>query len=169
MIAQPLKFAALLAIAGLVSADCDLHNTMTEPTDEVETREALCKPQGADSWTFAMDVSEVAVPTFNGGNALAGVAGNRAFIVYDNYCVPKGIYSPDNEGNDCGIPWWINDIGLPYDIKITSVNTDVGDGYFNFGYSDGAYMIGENGATCGDLSDGLEAEVGCKTGFPVNG
>ncbi|KAF9885514.1 hypothetical protein FE257_012841 [Aspergillus nanangensis] len=169
MIAQPLKLAALLAIAGLVSADCDLHNTMTEPETEPETREALCKPQGADSWTFAMDNSAVSVPTFNGENALAGVAGNSAFIVYDNYCVPQGTYSPDNEGNDCGIPYWINDLGLPYDIKVSSVDFGLGGGYFNIEYSDGAYMIGENGATCEDISDGLYAEEGCKTGFPVNG
>ncbi|KAL5356333.1 hypothetical protein BJX96DRAFT_162390 [Aspergillus floccosus] len=172
MISQTLKLAAILAFSGLsslVSADCDLHNTLTEPMTEPETRTALCQTMNPDSWTFALDVSMVSVPTFDGDNPLAGVAGNTAFIVYDNDCIPIGIYSPDEEGNDCGVPYWINDIGLPYDIAISQVNLDVGDPSFTINYANGAYMIGENGATCQDISDGLYAEQACHAAFPING
>ncbi|GAB1214930.1 hypothetical protein ATERTT37_004111 [Aspergillus terreus] len=172
MISQTLKLASLLAfcgLSGLVSADCDLHNTLTEPMTEPETRTSLCQTMGPDSWTFALDVSEVSVPTFDGDNPLEGVAGNTAFIVYNNDCIPIGIYSPDDEGNDCGVTYWINDIGLPYDIAISQVNFDVGAPSFTINYANGAYMIGENGATCQDISDGLYAEQACHAAFPING
>ncbi|EAW06733.1 uncharacterized protein ACLA_084280 [Aspergillus clavatus NRRL 1] len=169
MISQPLKLAGHLAIFSLVNADCVLHTTLKEQVTKPEKRPELCQAMGPDSWTFAMQISAVSVPTFDGDNPFAGYTGTKSFIVYDNNCIAKGVYSPDNEDNDCGIPYWINDIGMPYDIKISQVNMALGAGDFTIGYANGDYMIGENGATCQDISKGLRAVTACHTAFPING
>lgn len=164
-----LNLATLFTIVSLANADCVLHNTLKKPMKKPEKRTELCQTMGPGHWTFAMDISEVAVPTFNGDNPWGGLAGNKAFIVYDNDCIPRGVYSPD-QGNDCGIPYWINDIArLPYDIKIEEVNMNMGGGDFTIAYANGEYMIGENGAICQDISDGLYAEMACGTAFPIHG
>ncbi|KAL4861059.1 hypothetical protein BDV12DRAFT_180807 [Aspergillus spectabilis] len=159
----------LLAIPALVQAECKLNNAIEEDEKTVESEGALCKPQGEDSWTFAMQLSEVGVPTFDGDNAYAGVTGNKAFIIYDNACNRVGVYGPDNEDNDCAIPYVIQESFLPYVLTVTQVNFDLGGGDFTFAYANGDYMIGENGATCEDISDGLRGVEACKTGFPING
>ncbi|KAL2839454.1 hypothetical protein BJX68DRAFT_272135 [Aspergillus pseudodeflectus] len=160
---------SLLAIPSFVRAECRLHNAIEEDEKTQEDREALCLGQGEDSWTFSLQISMVSVPTFDGDNPFEGVAGHQAFIIYDNTCMRRGVYSPDNEGNDCGINYVIEEDWLPYTIVVTHVNWDVGDPYFYFNYANGAYMIGENGATCTDISSGLRAEQGCKSAFPING
>ncbi|KAL3464405.1 hypothetical protein BJX64DRAFT_286533 [Aspergillus heterothallicus] len=58
---------------------------------------------------------------------------------------------------------------LPYVLTITHINFNVANGYFRLVYANGAYMIGENQATCSDLMSGLRVGVGCKTGFPLHG
>ncbi|KAL3496298.1 hypothetical protein BJX62DRAFT_118908 [Aspergillus germanicus] len=160
---------SLLAIPSLVRAECRLNNAIEDDEKTIEDREALCLGQGEDSWTFALQISEVSVPTFDGDNPFEGVAGHQAFIIYDNTCMRRGVYSPDNEGNDCGLNYVIQEDWLPYIITVTRINWDVGSPYFYFTYANGAYMIGENGATCTDISSGLRAEQGCKSAFPING
>ncbi|KUL81700.1 hypothetical protein ZTR_09665 [Talaromyces verruculosus] len=171
MISNLLTVIPLLAMYGfsLVHAGCNLQNVIEDGDRGVEDRKELCMGQGEGDWTFSLQISEVSVPTFDGGNAYGGVAGNTAFIIYDNTCNRLGVYSPDEEGNDCGIPYYISETWLPYDIIIKRVNFDVGDGDFRFSYGAGDYMIGENHTECNDMSEGLRAEVGCKTAFPLNG
>lgn len=161
------SLATAIALLGHVSADCQLKNTLRAPETSPETRKELCEPQGEGSWTFAMDISEVDVPTFNAGAPWAGLAGNNAWIIYDNNCIPYGVYGPD--GNDCGTPYVIEDYFLPYVLTVKSINTDLGAGSFKFAYANGLYSIGNNGCTCGDLSSGLEGEQGCKCAFPLEG
>ena len=156
-----------MAMSGLVAADCQLSNSLTPATTGVETRTALCLPQGAGSWTFSLDTSEVNVPTFNGGAPFGGLAGNVAYTIYDNTCTIQGVYGPS--GNDCGTPYVIEENFLADVLTVTSINTDVGGASFTFTYGDGQYSIGNNGCTCGDLSSGLEGETGCKCAFPVDG
>lgn len=167
MYRQILSLATAVALLGHASADCQLTNTLSAPETSPETRTQLCMPQGEGSWTFAMDISEVDVPTFNSGAEWAGLAGNNAYIIYDNNCVPYGVYGPD--GNDCGTPYVIEDYFLPYVLTVQDIDTDVGGGYFKFAYANGLYTIGNNGCTCEDLSSGLEAEQGCKCAFPLEG
>ncbi|KAK2763032.1 hypothetical protein FQN54_009665 [Arachnomyces sp. PD_36] len=170
MLSRLPTFLPLFALSGLlptVHAACGLSNIIEDGDRGVETREELCKPQGEDAWTFGMQLSQVSVPTFNGGNAYGGVAGSNAFIVYDNYCERLGIYEPEKD--DCAIPYEITETWLPWDIIIEQVNYSVGDGDFSFAYAAGDYMIGENGATCEEIGGGLRVEIGCKSAFPVNG
>lgn len=171
MISKLLTVIPLLAMCGLplVDAKCRLHNALEKKDKGVEKRKELCMGQGKGDWTFSMQLSEVSVPTFDGSDPYAGVAGHNAFIIYDNECNRKGVYAPDNEGSDCAIPYSISENWMPYEIDIKRVNFDVGGGDFRFSYGAGDYMIGENHATCSDMSKGLRAEVGCKTAFPLNG
>lgn len=164
---QFFSLATVIAMTGYASAQCQLTNTLSGPESSPETRTELCQPQGEGSWTFAMDISEVDVPTFNGGAPWGGLAGNTAYIIYDNYCVPYGVYGP--EGNDCGTPYVIEDYFLPYVLTVKDIDTDLGGGYFKFVYANGQYTIGNNGCTCSDLSSGLEGEQGCKCAFPLEG
>lgn len=164
---QFLSLATVVAIFGHASADCQLKNTLSAPKTSPEARPELCMPQGEGSWTFAMDDSQIDVPTFNAGDPWAGLAGNNAYIIYDNNCIPYGVYGP--EGNDCGTPYVIEDYFLPYILMIKSIDTDLGGGYFKFAYANGLYTIGNNGCTCEDLSSGLEGEQGCKCAFPLKG
>jgi hypothetical protein len=107
----------------------------------------------------------VAVPTLDGENMWAGVHGNQAFVIYDNNCMPPGVYDP-GQSSDCGIPYVIKENWLPYVLIVKGVNFRLGDERFYFGYANGDYMIGENGTTCGDLNKGLRVDRGCKTAFP---
>ncbi|CEL03557.1 hypothetical protein ASPCAL04711 [Aspergillus calidoustus] len=156
-------------VAPLVRADCQLGNVITDDEKTVESEGALCKPQGEGYYTFAMQNSLVGVPTFDGDNAFAGVTGSSAFIIYDNACNRVGVYGPSNEDNDCGIPYVIMENWLPYVLTVTQVNFAVGGGDFTFSYANGEYMIGENQATCEDISEGLRGVEACKTAFPLNG
>lgn len=165
-----LKAALFLACPSLIQAACTLHNQMDEPETQQDDRDALCQPTGDDTWTFALRTSEVVVPTFDSDNMWAGKAGTKNFIVYDNNCVPQGVYAP--EGNDCGIPYVIDDIEkLPYVITVKSVNFAAAksDAYFRIAYANGDYMIRENQAVCHDMNSGLRVEVGCRAAFPING
>lgn len=167
MLGKIINLAAILAMVGLVNATCQLGNSLTTPETDPETRTQLCIPQGSGSWTFALDTSEVAVPTFNAGAPWAGLAGTVAYIIYDNACIPKGVYAPS--GNDCGTPYVIEENWLADVLTITEIDTDPAGARFTFDYGDGQFSIGNNGCTCGDLSSGLTAETGCKCAFPVDG
>jgi hypothetical protein len=164
-----LSILPLLAVPNLVQAKCQLHNQIEDNERGVEINEDLCKKQGEGDWSFTLEISEVGVPTFDGDNAFAGIAGNSAFILYDNDCNRLGVYGPDNEDNDCGTPYQIVEDFLDYEIIITEVFFDVGDPDFTFEYGNGAYMIGENDDKCVDMSSGLTAHQGCRTHFPLNG
>jgi hypothetical protein len=114
-----------------------------------------------------MDVSEVAVPTFDHDHPLAGVAGHTEYIIYDNTCTPQGAYGLS--GIDCGIPYYIKEDWPPYVLTIEQINTDVGKPYFSFAYANGLYSINNNHCSCQDMFSGLEAEKGCKCAFPIDG
>jgi hypothetical protein len=107
----------LFALFGLIGAECLLSNTLTEDQTQPETRSPLCLPQGADAQTFSMGVSMVAVPTLDGENMWAGVHGNQAFVIYDNYCMPRGVYDP-GQSSDCGVPYVIKENWLPYVLTV---------------------------------------------------
>lgn len=96
--------AAALAMASLATASCQLGNQLSVSDPQPETKSELCVPQGKGSWTFAMDVDEVDVPTFSSGAPWAGDVRGNSFFIYDNACVLKGVYGPGNEGNKCAIP-----------------------------------------------------------------
>jgi hypothetical protein len=49
------------------------------------------------------------------------------------------------------------------------VSFGLGDEGFYFAYANGEYMIRENGATWGDLNEGLRVDRGCKSAFPIEG
>jgi hypothetical protein len=167
---QLLGLVSLLAVPSLVQAGrCRLHNQIEDDEKGVETDDRLCKKQGEGDWSFTLDISEVGVPTFDGDNAFAGISGNYAFILYDNDCNRKGVYSPDDEGGDCGLDYQIVEDFLDWEIIITEVNFDVGRPDFTYLYGNGAYMIGENDDKCHDMSSGLYAHQGCRTHFPLNG
>jgi hypothetical protein len=158
---------AAFAMFSIAAANCQLGNSYTDADAGTESRSQLCVGQGPDSWTFAMDISQVSVPTFNGGSPLAGVSGNKAYLIYDNTCALRGVYAPS--GNDCGTPYTIEENWLPFVLTVTSINTGVGSGYFSFNYGAGKYSINNNGCGCSDMSSGLEAEQGCKCAFPIAG
>jgi hypothetical protein len=160
-------FVSLLAMFGLAQADCQLKNSLDASKAKQETHAELCQPTGEGVFTFAMDTSEVSVPTFNGGNALAGVAGHVTYIIYDNTCTPRGAYGPS--GNDCGTPYVIKENWLPYVLTVNKIDTSVGGPYFSFNYANGKYSINNNHCGCQDMSSGLEAEKGCKCAFPIHG
>lgn len=115
-----------------------------------------------------MDISEVSVPTFNGEAALDGIAGSTAFAIYDEDCNPKGLYSPDQDG-DCGAPYVIEENFLKYVLTVTSVNFGVGSPKFVFSYANGKFSTGNDGCGCDDIGSGLRVEIGCKCPFPVEG
>lgn len=157
--------AILLSAAGFTNAQCTLENSLGNQKGK-ETRSQLCTPQAEGNLQLALDVSEVSVPTLDGDNALAGVAGSKAFIIYDRDCNLLGTYAPS--GNDCGVPY---EIDLALDggpISIGTVNFDVGAPGFEFDFDGNHYNVDNSPCGgCGDLSDGLEAEQGCKCGFYV--
>lgn len=107
------------------------------------------------------------MPTFNGGNAYAGITGNDGFILYDSSCYVYGVFSRHDEGGDCAIPYVID--YFADEITITSIFADVGNPEFTFEYGSETYDADEDEKCggCGDLSDGLRAEVACKCGFYV--
>ena len=162
-------FIAALAMPSLVTAACQLGNALTDSDPPPEPMSELCVPQGEGAWTFAMDVHEINVPTFDSEAPWAGLVSGNSFLIYDNACVVKGVYSPDNEDNDCGIPYFIEENFLPYVLTIESINFDVGSPRFKFVYANGQYSIGENHCTCQDVSHDLEGEQACKCAFPLEG
>ncbi|KAK5732443.1 hypothetical protein LTR17_010499 [Elasticomyces elasticus] len=99
-----------LAILDLTRAACVMHNKL----DDVKAQKAegvpdtLCTPGGDGEYQFAMVVSQVSVPTFDSGSALAGLAGSEGFVIFDSQCVPLAAYGPEGEGNDCGVPYEMN-------------------------------------------------------------
>ncbi|KAL5334239.1 hypothetical protein BJX70DRAFT_402773 [Aspergillus crustosus] len=159
-------FSLLAAVPALVSAECFLANQLGAGPHAPETREQLCKPQGAGDWTFSMRTSELVVPTFDSDYMWAGYVSGKNFIIYDNACIPRAKYGLD--GN-CGTPYVIRENFLPYVITVTHVNWNSAGPYFKFNYGNGQFMINENQAVCRDIGGGLRVEKGCKTGFPLDG
>ncbi|KAI1409301.1 hypothetical protein F5Y13DRAFT_193542 [Hypoxylon sp. FL1857] len=158
-----------LALSRLTSAHCQLSNKLTKSNPPPEPKAELCRPQGEGQWTFSMDVHEVDVPTFDSGAVWAGLVQGNSFMIYDNACVLKGVYEPGAEGNDCGIPFTIEENFLPFVLTVKQVNFDVGAPRFQFAYANGLFTIGNNHCTCKDVSHNLEAESACKCAFPLHG
>ncbi|RDW70563.1 uncharacterized protein DSM5745_08074 [Aspergillus mulundensis] len=156
---------ALVALPNLVAAACKLNNAIEENEKTREDRQELCLAEGPNRWTFALQISEVSVPTFDGGNPFAGIAGSQAFILYDDVCTRMGVYSPDNEGNDCGIPYTIEESWLSHALTVTSINFDVGDPFFKFSFAEGEYASDGETGLCSDISSGLRAEQACQATF----
>ena len=160
--------AATLALLNLATADCQLQNGVN-PDDPptIETRQELCLPQGEGAWTFSLTNSQISFPTFDGDNALAGVAGSYTWLMYDNTCTLRGAYGSGD--NDCGTPFVIMENFLPYVLSITDVSLFLGGEWYAFLYGDGLYEINENHCLCQDMSDGLRGATGCRCAFPVDG
>ncbi|WPG98190.1 Hypothetical protein R9X50_00097600 [Acrodontium crateriforme] len=164
-------FSRLFATAGLLtlaSATCQLSNAYTGgDIPDTYKSDKLCLPQGEGDWTFSLYTSAVDVPTFNGGNPNAGYAGGFTYLMYDNACNLRGLYGPS--GNNCGIPFVIEENYLAQVLTITSENTGVGGAYFSFDYGNGEFSINNNQCGCQDMSSGLQGAQGCKCAFPVSG
>ncbi|KAK3645087.1 hypothetical protein LTR22_014889 [Elasticomyces elasticus] len=160
-----------LAIFDLTRAACVMHNKL----DDVEAQKAegvpdtLCTPGGDGEFQFAMVVSQVSVPTFDSGSALAGLAGSEGFVIFDSQCVPLAAYGPEGEGNDCGVPYEMNYIeGKP--LVVNSINWNVADPSFSFDF-DGQHRTSW-GEECGGCNTyytdgGLRPVQQCKCGFYV--
>ncbi|KUI69559.1 hypothetical protein VM1G_04722 [Cytospora mali] len=164
-----LTIALITFISALVNASCKLGNQLTESNPPPEPKSELCVTQDEGSWTFAMDVHEIDVPTFDASAPWAGLVHGNSFMIYDNNCIVKGVYSPGDEGNNCGTPYVIEENFLRYVLTIKDIDFDVGSPSFKFAYADGTYSIGENNCDCKDVSDDLEAEQACKCAFPLDG
>jgi hypothetical protein len=154
-----------LVMVDFVFGNCQLSNSVKDQA--VETRWQYCTTQGADSWTFTMAIGAISVPTFDSSAPFAGYASDKSFLIYDNTCKLRGVYSPS--GNNCGIDYIIEENWLKYVLSVTSVNFDVGGGRFKFLYANGQYSIGENHCTCQDVASGLKGAQACKCAFPING
>lgn len=169
-----LRSSLLASIAALVgmSVACDLANMLDVEVTTPQTDPAICLTQGADSWTFVMEVSEVVVPTFSAEDPWAGYSGSSGFAIYDNNCILKAQYDP-HQDNNCGIPYVIRESFLTQVLTVTSVNYDVGDPYFSFTYGDGEYSVRNNQCVCNDTDDttagGLGVDIGCRCAFPIDG
>lgn len=162
----PTVVGFVAALAGSAAA-CNLANSMKTAPKTPETRKQLCIPQGEGDWTFSMDVGVTVLPDFSTENPLAGLVGSKFFVIYDNYCVPRGVYAPS--GNECGKPYVIEDNFLPYVLTVTDISWDLGDPYFRFKYADGLYSINNNHCTCSSMSHGIKGEQGCRCAFPISG
>ncbi|KAL4885230.1 hypothetical protein BJY04DRAFT_214567 [Aspergillus karnatakaensis] len=156
---------ALFSIPATVLADCKLNNAITDDEKGNDDRQELCLAEGSNIWTFAIQISQVGVPTFDGDNAFAGITGTYAFVLYDDVCNRVGVYSADNEGNDCGVPYYIEESVLSDRLTITNVNLDVADPFFKISFSGSEYQTGQEGTECVDISSGLRAEQACKVTF----
>ncbi|PGH02245.1 hypothetical protein AJ79_07694 [Helicocarpus griseus UAMH5409] len=166
-----LRLLAFMGIISLVSAKCRLHNMMKEKGKK-ETRKDWCKTHDKGRWTFSMATSLSMFPNYvgrGGRGAFDNYSSGRAFVIYDDQCYPRGMYSPDNEGNDCGIPYEIQENFLPYVIGINTINFGTGSGYFKFAYANGEYMTSENDGKCVDASKGLAAAERCSASWPIEG
>ena len=167
------RYAYVLAMAltmpGLATAVCQLGNALGDSDSPPEATPEYCLPQGEGYWTFAMNVHAINVPSFDADNPFAGYVSGNSFMIFDHTCEVRGVYAPDNEGNDCGVPYVIMENFLSYVLTIESVNFDVGDPYFKFSYANGQYSIGENHCTCQDISHDLTGEQACKCAFPLEG
>ncbi|KAI0382162.1 hypothetical protein F5Y04DRAFT_279945 [Hypomontagnella monticulosa] len=164
-----LTLTTALAMLGLATADCQLSNKLTDTDPPPEPKAELCQSQGEGTFTFSMDVHEIDVPTFDSGAVWAGLVNGNSFMIYDNACILKGVYSPGDEGNDCGTPFVIKENFLPFVLTVKEVNFDVGAPRFKFDYANGEFSIGNNQCTCQDVSHDLEAESACKCAFPLQG
>lgn len=161
-----LQELAIVAIfTGIASAGCVLKNELKDKNLKPEKDEKLCKKRDKGVATLGMSTNMIDVPTFNGGNAMAGAVTGTAFMLYDNECVPKGVYSKGS----CGIPWSIHEDWLDLDIVIDKVNLVAGGARYDFAYGAGEYMTHENSGSCKDASHDLTGESHCQVPFPVNG
>lgn len=169
------KFVGLLAgfaTFGLSNAACRLTNVIdVQPPlaqTHIETRPELCTTQADGNYQLSLYVTEVSVPTFDGDNPFAGVAGTDTFLLYSSDCHLLGVYSRSNE-IDCGVPYEIDFFRVDPPISIYNVWLGVGDPRFCFDFLGESYCTPNDAKCggCGDMSDGLRAEQGCKCGFYV--
>lgn len=156
-----------LYLTGLASAACQLGNQIQSPAPDIYNSDKLCLPQGEGDWTFSLYASAVEVPTFNSGAPNAGYTSSYIYLIYDNTCTLRGAYAP--EGNDCGIPFTIEENFLQQVLTIKSQYTDPAGASFSFVYGNGEFTTNNNQCGCSDMSSGLQSETGCKCAFPVSG
>lgn len=163
-------FAGMASLIVTSNAACVMSNELDElenPLEGVETREALCTVQADGNYQFGLIASEVSVPTFDGDNALAGVAGSHSFVLFNSKCVPVGAFAP--EGNDCGIPYEIDYFpGKP--LTVTSIDWAPSSPSFVFEFEGQSYRSREG--KCGGCKEeldgtGLRSVGQCKCGFFV--
>ena len=154
---------ALTLLASLVLAECDLLGGGGAGATELDP--ALCRTQGAGTYTFGMSTSLTGtVPTGpTGGQESTSVN----FRIMDNTCKILGVYTAPS----CGIPYTIKANFLQYVLIITSVDEAADSGaYFSFKYANGEYSIGNNGCVCNTMSSDFNAAAkGCRCAFPVAG
>ncbi|KAI1100589.1 hypothetical protein F4804DRAFT_336115 [Jackrogersella minutella] len=97
--------AATLAIFGIAAATCQLSNQLNETILAPETKTELCESQGEGMWSLDLCHGH-----------------DNSFLIYDNACVPKDVYGPGNEGNDCGTPYTIEENFLPFVLPVKQVD-----------------------------------------------
>jgi hypothetical protein len=162
-----LSHLALAALSTHASAECQLSNSVGDKAGTIETNDKLCKPQGEGDWTMSFSVTQIGFPTFSGGNAFAGLSGQKGWAIYDNTCALKGVYGPS--GNQCDTPFVIEENFLTQVLSITGFTALVGQASFGFKYGDGYYVTKNNHCGCVNDPDGLRGQSFCKCAFPVDG
>ena len=153
--------AVVLAYAGTAMADCLLVDTLKEIPTEPEKRTALCRPTAEGRWTVAADYSQTSFPSFNSGAEWAGLVDHKAFILYNEACIPQGVYTL--HGNKCGTNFLIQNAALPWTIVIKYIDWDISQ--LGFAYANGWYY----NDWCGQLNGGLQPENACNIDFPIHG
>ena len=137
----PLAVFAMPFLHSLVSADCMMVGEDVSAQNIYMKDPNLCTPQGEGSYTWAMGIDMVAVPTpsEDPSDGLAGITGSTGFFIMDNTCKVLGAYSPDETEKSCGIPWTIEAPWLQYVLTIDWIAMDVGGPGFGFTYANGLY------------------------------
>jgi hypothetical protein len=166
MLRQIAKLTAVLALTSIVSADCILKNQLSDRHPAKETRSELCTVTKNKHYAFAMQLSEVVVPSGDGGSPWAGLVDANGFFVYDENCIPKGVYDTHQDSN-CGIPYVIQDYWLRQKLEVTSVRMDLGAARFEFEYGGDDYGTGKGDCGCEKMSHDLTGEEGCRCDFPL--
>ena len=157
---------ALVLLAPLALAECDLTSGEGGLIGSVVTDGAVCLGQGPDSYTFAMITSLSGTIPLGASGGKGQESLDITFQIMDNTCKILGVYSQDS----CGVPFTIKENFLKYVLTITTVWGDVGKPYFSFKYANGAFSIGNNGCVCSHMSDSFNSVTkGCRCAFPVAG
>lgn len=149
----------LLAITTLTTA-CSL---VSQGPGPIQTNAKKCKPQGPGSWTFAMTINMVAVPS-PGRDPRSGIVSKEWFSIYDHTCQLQAEYTPCD-----GKPYVAKESFLPQVLTVTDVSFDLGNPYFSFKYGDGKYSIRNNGCVCQRTGSGIQGEKSCRCAFPLSG
>nr|OQO30122.1 hypothetical protein B0A51_02862 [Rachicladosporium sp. CCFEE 5018] len=165
------SLAATLTVLRLTSAACVLTNKL-EDVEDLKAQgvpDSLCTPGSEGQYQFGLVVSQISVPTFDSGNALAGISGSTGFVIFDPTCVPVAAYGTDDSGNDCGVPYEM-DYFPSKPLVVGGINWDVSAPWFAFDF--GGKHYNAHGKECGGCNTyytdgGLRPVSQCKCGFDV--